>query len=824
MPQLSYSGDEASYSTTTTSTSSTRSSSPVDSALTSASPKPSSDSIGPDEAYFTSGSSETIPTSLPVSGLSQEQDASSFSIPSFTDNSSRYQVPIAEEPEQYVTASPEKNDGEQEGSNSRYPSPDTGPPALPTYLPTPKTPSLPAQPVKADVGVPVYQPTPKRELKRRHGDHVKGKVKLKGTDMEYDPECNYSCGGFTKSNKDQPSKEDGDLDYKPTKKKPRTPGPVTNRKMRLSCESLVAYCLGAVEESEDEEMNDGEFSEEENDSESTPCNMEEGMGQVEVSEDFENIGDEDISSDDEFIDVPDLSLTVSDLKSMRNSLVKSQKKGTKDSKPVSEREKMSSDGTKHKIIKSEKTISAAVKVEQKRTSKDSASKSSTSSSKSQSSNSAKSKPDKSSRSSSHKGTTSSSSSAKVYKQDSNSKKSSSTSAKGLLVSFTEAPKTSKQSSKDKSDFSSKAAGDKIKHKNGSPSKIILSGKLTSTSSKSSSSSSSLSRKHSSSEAKSSSSSHKHSSASGCSDTKRRSSLDGTKTSSSNARKPSCESKTSGEKHLSTDTKNSSSVKQSNLDCKFTSTSGKHASSDTTSTKTSSVAKHSSSNSKASLSNRRSSSDSKAFTSDTRSNSDSKISGQHSHNSSSALSGKDLSIKPQSKDGSSRSSKSRDRERKGSTEHPSGRPELHMKNSSSGAGHSRNQKTQRADSSSHHKGEKSSKKKSSSNSKDGTKLLVRMNSNLFGDDSDGGEGVAENTIVISDSDVGETGITTIDDPSTSGTKMVEEEKFVDYSSYINDSDFEDEDTFDECLRIFKEDSSWKKPTGKLEKKVLFSVCY
>ena len=294
-PLLSSSSDDASNLTTTTTSSSVHSSSPVTSTLPSAPQKLELDSIGSDEAYFTSGSSEkTLPPPSPT--LSQEQDAGSFSIPSFTDNSSKYQVPIAEEPEQYVTASPEKSQ-EQGGSDSWYPSPDSGPPALPTYLPTPKTPSLPAPQPAKDFDVPVYQPTPKRELKRRHGDHIKGKAK--GTDMEYDPECNYSCAGLTNSSQDHP-KEGGDaLDYKPTEKKPRGPGPINKRNVRLSCESLVGGSPGGVGESEDENMPEGEFSDEENDSELGPSSMKEGNEEEEVSEDFENIGDEDISSDDE---------------------------------------------------------------------------------------------------------------------------------------------------------------------------------------------------------------------------------------------------------------------------------------------------------------------------------------------------------------------------------------------------------------------------------------------------------------------------------------------------------------------------------------------
>ena len=90
----------------------------------------------------------------------------------------------------------------------------------------------------------------------------------------------------------------------------------------------------------------------------------------------------------------------------------------------------------------------------------------------------------------------------------------------------------------------------------------------------------------------------------------------------------------------------------------------------------------------------------------------------------------------------------------------------------------------------------------------------MNSTLFGDDSDA-EDVSKTITEASDNNVGET---SIDDPSTS--RAVEEDKLTDYSSYINDSDFEEEDIFDECLRIFKEESPRKKPIGQQEKKVLF----
>ena len=761
-----------------TSSTSVCSSSPVDSALTSASQsqKPDSDSIGSEEAYFTSGPLEkSLPPPSPT--LSQEVDAGSFSIPSFTDNSSKYQVPIAEEPEQYHTASPEKS-WEQGGSNSQYSLTDAGPPALPTYLPTPKTPSLPApQPVK-DFDVPVYQPTPKRELKRRHGDHAKGKAK--GTDLEYDPECNYSCGGLTNSTQNQPKEEGDALDYKPTKKKPRGPGPINNRKMRLSCESLIAGSPDVARESEDEDMPDGEFSEEENDSELGRSSMEEGsVEEEEVSEDFENIGDEDISSDDDFTDVPDLALSEFDIKNLKDSLPKLGDKGSKSPGLVVEKSKLSSDGAKQEIVRPQKTNIDPVKKEQRRTSEDSTSKSSLSVSKPKSSSSSNSsKTDKSSRSSSHKGTTSSSSSVK---QD--SKKSSTGSAKGVKVS----------SSKAQSSHSSKTDEEKVKNKNGSISKSTSSEKsLSNKSSSSSSKHSSLPKKQASSETKSSSSSSlscKHSSSS--SDVKRKPSL-GDKTASDTR----CSSDSKNEKRSSTNTKNSSLVKHSNSDSKSTSTSGKHSSSDSKSTKP--VAKHSDSDRRASLSGKHSSSDSKLTNT-----------GHHSHNKSSASSKKDLSIKSQSKkDGSSHSSSKNQNCERIATEKSSAKPALHGRNSSS-AKHS-----EKADSSLHHKGKESARRKLSVEKKDKSEILVRMNSSLFGDDSDD-EDTGENAMETSDFNVGESSIC---DPSTS--RAGEEDKFVDYSSYINDSDFEEEDIFDECLRIFKEESPHKKGIGQQEKKVLY----
>lgn len=99
-------------------------------------------------------------------------------------------------------------------------------------------------------------------------------------------------------------------------------------------------------------------------------------------------------------------------------------------------------------------------------------------------------------------------------------------------------------------------------------------------------------------------------------------------------------------------------------------------------------------------------------------------------------------------------------------------------------------------------------------KDKSEILVRMNSSLFGDDSDD-EDTGENAMKTSDFNVGESSIC---DPSTS--RAGEEDKFVDYSSYINDSDFEEEDVFDECLRIFKEELPHKKGIGQQEKKVIY----
>ncbi|KAK7489485.1 hypothetical protein BaRGS_00019284 [Batillaria attramentaria] len=234
------------------STAGVRSTSPVD---TAAGTKPYSDQQGGSvDSYFTSIESQAAEASAPKSSteLLLAGIGQSYAIPSFTDSSTKYSIPTAsEEPEQYLTASPQKENNrkeQQSSQSSKYPLPaenDDSP--LPTYCPTPKTPSFPAaSSSKLPSAVPAYQPTPKRELKRRNGD------KRRIADMEYDPESNFSCGGLSKDHSANSESQDED--------EPE-PEPV------------------------EQKMEEGEDS----------------------SEDFDNIGDDDISSDDnDFVDVPSL--------------------------------------------------------------------------------------------------------------------------------------------------------------------------------------------------------------------------------------------------------------------------------------------------------------------------------------------------------------------------------------------------------------------------------------------------------------------------------------------------------------------------------------
>ncbi|XP_070195418.1 RNA exonuclease 1 homolog [Littorina saxatilis] len=793
--------DGISYSTTTTSGPASPSSTPVDCTPTLAALKPVADTIDSDDVYFTSASAEKdLP---PPPSLSQEQETSSFSIPSFTDNS-KYQVPIAEEPEQYHTASPEKTQ-EQNGSNSRYALLGSGPPSLPTYLPTPKTPLLPApQPVSVtdNVGLPLYQPTPKRELKRRHVDQAK--KKRKGTDLEYDPEKNFSCAGLTNSSHEPQEENEDDLDYQPTKKKARGPGPVNkNRKARLSCESLMGKSPDNVGESDDEEMPDGQFSDEEADKEQTvkkteADDEEEGEDEEEESEDFEDIDDDDISSDDEFVEVPDAESGARKSKAKKSA-------GSKTFKTSSAKSSKSASNTKTKSVKSDKAGSSkSTKQEQRRISSDGSSK--PSKLKSQVNESSKVAAEKSGKSSSHKRTSSSSSSGKVVPVKKDSKKSSSTSSSsrkihssGKIHSSDKTHQPSKHSSKEsgsqssakhlpkeKGSLSPQSEGAKIKHRSGSSSSKSASAEKH-TSSKISTKQDTFSR----SSLSSSSSSLKHSS----------SKTDAERRSSSERKAPAIKhsSSSSGEKQTNSVSKDPSGQKivlAKHSSSASKTSSGKHSGRGAKDSKPSSANKHSNSDRKTSSSNRHSSIDSK--------------SGEHrSHSKSSESIRKESSAKALSKERSSSGAKNQGSE-KTWKKHSSSEQKLHRKNSASStnSGHGKKEK---ADSSSHHKGDKSSSQKSDSNTKNGKKLLERMNSNLFGESDSDNEEVS--FAEPSSDEVAETGLE--EPPMEEGAV---EEQEVDYSQFIHDSDFEDEDTFDECLRIFKETTPQKKMLDQTEKKL------
>ena len=87
----------------------------------------------------------------------------------------------------------------------------------------------------------------------------------------------------------------------------------------------------------------------------------------------------------------------------------------------------------------------------------------------------------------------------------------------------------------------------------------------------------------------------------------------------------------------------------------------------------------------------------------------------------------------------------------------------------------------------------------------------MNSNLFGDSGSEGEDEV-NALPVHSCDEEESF-----EESFEKNAPVEEDE-LDYSQFINESDFEDEDTFDECLRIFKEGVPEKKMLKQNEKKV------
>ena len=825
--------DSGSYSTTSVTASgpSLRCSSPVDSALTSEASAVQPDGGLTKEAYFTSDGVQEETSSPPAA--SPERDAGSFAIPSFTDNSSKYQVPIAEEPEQYSTMSPEKS------QDKLYSVPGSGLSALPTYLPTPKTPSLPAPPSATDdSGVPVYQPTPKRELKRQHDSHVKHS-KGKGTDLEYDPESNFSCGGLVSSSQDKTTADEESLDYQPCKKKARILGTAGRRKQRLSCDSLVFSPSALGGQSEDEEMPDARFSDEEDVTEPEANKVEDGIEEEvkeedEQAESFMDIGDDDISSDDDFVDVPDLPL--------RKKPGTVNRKQNKD-KPVTKishvTEKTTSSSKNSKMHGPGKAGDVSVK--QRQSSRDDKSTACLAKVKlkvSSSDNISKIKP--SSSSSSQKGLVKDLPSSEVEKHG--SKKSSSVkghcSDKAVKQTIKHAQHSSKtEVSKHKSHSHSGSSSDLKKRSHTS-----MKNSSKDTLSKDTSAKSISSPKKQLSEMKQSSSSSKgcsegskvkgHSSGSGAdksvdrlsnSDSKgnhdfvgsgrspnksadRRSSSDG-KLKHHSAGNESGTNK-SIDRHSSSERHSTKHISSSAADRNTSSRSSIKAASesshasvsavkDSKSMRHSSDVKHSSKESRsASLTHgaKQSSSHSK------KSGHVSSESSQRSHTNK-----RDLKVDSRSKDRPASPTKVPERTEKDRKLSNSRHDQKHS--SSSSRRTTGQQKVPVADSSFSHEKEKQSLRKSSStsSSKASEQKLVKMNSTLFGDDSD------EDSRGVQDDDVASVCL-------NGKSEHMDEEDSEDYSRFLSDGDFEEEDTFDECLRIFQENPVPKRQNDQREKKV------
>ncbi|KAL8623785.1 hypothetical protein ACOMHN_054091 [Nucella lapillus] len=786
------------------------------------------------ESGRTSTSSGDVPLLSNSSNL--ESGVGSFSIPSFTDN--KYQVPVAEEqPEQYVTAH-EKDPVQALGSSLLF-GPDTGAVGLPAYLPTPKTPSLPIpEPPKDDAGIPVYQPTPKRELKRRHKDKVQTK-KAKSADLEYDPECNYSCGGLIGLPQDHCQIKKDAVNYRPSEKKARLSGSLKNRsRSRLSCESLIAG--SPSDPVEDEELPEGEFSEEEEGGEEsgpTEQSMEEEEDHHK-SDNFENIGDDDISSDDDFIDVPNLPISKLDSKQQKRSVKPMDKKssvpGLEKNRSVSKKAtkktvsgKINSSGIKdnQKKTKYASSKSSSHKLQSKGSSHKlektgSSSKLSSPQKKAGQSSSSSSLKNSSSSASGHREKSQSSDKTPHSSKQSAEQKTGHRTSETLTKSKTEALKSkhtdrpssnksiSKTSSSDKMHVSSKHASPSTD----SRSKFLPDGKNSSSSSRPVSDSSS----------------------------ERRLTADG-KQNSSTDRRSSCESVTSkdgtvrlsnGDKHQKMDKKNLTSV-----NVKYSDSNRKNGSS-SSSTKVS--IKHS--DSKANFEKLAKSSADKhkvctyenVHSQDNRqsSSSSSKRGGELSRSSSSASIKTSSRAGDQSKDRTAHSNKVQHSSSKSGKEGRSSHPtdSQKIKKPSSGKdkvvhhftkpekerrpSHSdscNNSAMSITSTSSQSKKQKQSDSRSDSHKKSSKGILERMNSRLFGNTSDD---VSEDYRFASCDD----NPTDMTNDSSDISLIVEEEEHVDYSHYIHDSDLEEEDTFDECLKIFKETPVPKKVTSQPNKKL------
>ncbi|XP_076462971.1 uncharacterized protein LOC143295266 [Babylonia areolata] len=770
------------------------------------------------EPSQTSDSEPAEKASLLSPGSSHENTAGSFCIPSFTDNRSKYQVPIAEEPEQYHTSL----ECASNEASSPYPESDVGGSALPTYLPTPKTPSLPVpEPVTDDLGIPVYQPTPKRELKRRHEDHVQTK-KAKSADLEYDPECNFSCGGLIGRSQDKCNKDCGSLDYKPTEKKARISGSF-NKRTRLSCESLTGSSPNGI----DEDLPEGQFSDQEEDfnNENTQS-VEEVMKEEETitvdnkSNSFENIGDDDISSEDDFIDVPSVTVSESDLKQRKHSSPKSVDKKSAISRSCSDKDKISSNKKEVNKHVSGKTGSGENKKGEKLASKHVSSKSSSHGQLSKSSS--REKLEKT-------GKPSSSSSQKKAGQSSSggSRMSSSASAKHHFTekshSTEKATHSSKQSSQlktsdghtrsktnaPKSNHTDRPSSSKSLSKTSSCDKLLISSKHSSPSLSKPVLQSCSARKSSTDSLDSKISKDVRSTSdrdivgmSRDSDD-RRSSSEGkiSKLISSKSLSREQNHKTNRTDSASVILKNSGSDRKS--DSKKISAKPSYSDSKASSVK---LANTSTDRHKLSSGDRHSSTDSRSSSVDKRSSSGSKKSGGHNHSSSHASlkMGSTSSVKNNSKDWSTHSNKGQLSSRSGKEHRFS---DSNSQKSSSSGKHTSS--IQMKTSSSFHKRERASDTTSDLHRKRSSETLERMNS-IFGEDSEEEEGERETT------SAGYAPADFQDDSSDSGGAAEEE---VDYSAYIKDSDLEEEDTFEECFRIFKEEAPLpKKITGQAEKKL------
>ena len=189
------------------------------------------------------------------------------------------------------------------------------------YHPTPINQCMPNDfPEEGGIDFPAYLPTPKIKLKRHHAVDIKSDVKRR-CDSEYDPVNNYACNGLVNSGS-VPSVSEKHVSFQ------KVADSVSGDIKKVGSLQFGDEVLGRSSDGEKEIPNpvfEAKFSDDDNKEDVlvlTPCRSDETQSKCDGDlSNFEDVGDSDISSEGELIDVPDLALSKTDIMNLKMTLL-----------------------------------------------------------------------------------------------------------------------------------------------------------------------------------------------------------------------------------------------------------------------------------------------------------------------------------------------------------------------------------------------------------------------------------------------------------------------------------------------------------------------